>query len=917
MLNVIVIGYYDRGNLGDDMFNYALQKYVLRGLTFGEEIVNTRFVNIDEATSSDIKSASVIFFGPGDVFNEYFLRKLDDLKIPETTPLYALGIGFPYPTLITRFNLRRFDYIMYRNVVDHDSLIEMVDEKRIQYTPDPTWFIMNDVVTCSDPYRSFIKNSTKIGICLTRTMFDPLNPLRYGSIIDTLAKVLTQLIKGSYTSRKCFTSYRKNDYELYLIPFYCDPRGINMKPLQDDRIINKDLYKSIQLNLNDDKLLKKHVHLIANQPEYSRVKDIFGFFNIVVANRFHSHVFSAIATTPFVSIYTTRKVELLIKELGLEDMGISCKLDTDPVTDFPLGINGDNIKKCFENVIVNYATIKTQLLKVKLTKAQELYKLKRTIQNLIYYRPRYCWSEAEIREKAIRCAQQIKTLDFDIENSVEDIMHVNGLIGYLFGTLVNSEIINTLITQLIMYTLFGERVMDYNYGLSQQLFTQDYNLYESIKWILIHHRESHHPIFDKIDNESLLDNNIAFRNRRFNIVSKNNLTSYHRSGWGYVTKHLNKLVSSKLIPSVFDPYLDKTFGWDAEFLTTIGVLPLTTEWSGIFHHTPTPNYALYTLDKMFKEEVFIKSLKHLKHIFVFSTRLKEWMDKQLLLLNEQHQVQVVNGGCVQVIKHPTEFVNVCSQFNPYKLFANPSRKLVQIGAWLRNTYAIYDVRVPDKYCKTALKGNGMEHYYIDDARFCEIEKALIAIGNDEDHNCQPQMTGGQMTSGCPPTCPSGCPHPSGCPCHDSECDSESDECSSDSRSLECVNEEWKTNKYVKGLIDSIKTAYNSVKIINRIENDEYDKLLSENIVFINLVDASAVNTLIECIVRNTPILVNRIPAVVEYIGNDYPFLYDSIDEVYSLLENDKNVVCAYNYLKRLDKSELNIETFLISLLTYL
>ena len=80
---------------------------------------------------------------------------------------------------------------------------------------------------------------------------------------------------------------------------------------------------------------------------------------------------------------------------------------------------------------------------------------------------------------------------------------------------------------------------------------------------------------------------------------------------------------------------------------------------------------------------------------------------------------------------------------------------------------------------------------------------------------------------------------------------------------ECGNN---SNKYINGLIKYIKELDSSVKIIDKLSNEDYDNLLTKNIVFIKLVDASAVNTIIECIVRNTPIIVNRLPATEELLG---------------------------------------------------
>ena len=58
----------------------------------------------------------------------------------------------------------------------------------------------------------------------------------------------------------------------------------------------------------------------------------------------------------------------------------------------------------------------------------------------------------------------------------------------------------------------------------------------------------------------------------------------------------------------------------------------------------------------------------------------------------------------------------------------------------------------------------------------------------------------------------------------------------------------------------------------------YDDLLTRNIVFLDLLGASANNAVIECIARGTPLLVNRLPSVVEYLGANYPFYFHSLEE---------------------------------------
>lgn len=109
-------------------------------------------------------------------------------------------------------------------------------------------------------------------------------------------------------------------------------------------------------------------------------------------------------------------------------------------------------------------------------------------------------------------------------------------------------------------------------------------------------------------------------------------------------------------------------------------------------------------------------------------------------------------------------------------------------------------------------------------------------------------------------------------------------------------------KSIRNDYANLDDQYPSVDFLDFLENDVYDNLLSKSIVFIYLNDASAVNTIIECIVRDCPIVVNRLPATIEALGDDYPLYYGT-----SLTLN--NVSKAYIYLKNLDKTKFLFSTF--------
>jgi hypothetical protein len=89
----------------------------------------------------------------------------------------------------------------------------------------------------------------------------------------------------------------------------------------------------------------------------------------------------------------------------------------------------------------------------------------------------------------------------------------------------------------------------------------------------------------------------------------------------------------------------------------------------------------------------------------------------------------------------------------------------------------------------------------------------------------------------------------------------------------------------------------SVQVQYVIEK-EYDELLTENIVFIDLYDSAANNTVLECIVRKTPIILNRTPGVVEYLGEAYPLFYKNIEEIPILL-TPPNLLKGIQYMNAL------------------
>jgi hypothetical protein len=103
----------------------------------------------------------------------------------------------------------------------------------------------------------------------------------------------------------------------------------------------------------------------------------------------------------------------------------------------------------------------------------------------------------------------------------------------------------------------------------------------------------------------------------------------------------------------------------------------------------------------------------------------------------------------------------------------------------------------------------------------------------------------------------------------------------------------------------------SVIDIKHMPNEEYDVLLSKNIAFLDMYDSSANNAIIECMARGTPILVNPLPSVVEYLGIDYPFYFTSLAEASKKLKNIALIRATHEYLLNKDLLEkITVDYFL-------
>ena len=362
--------------------------------------------------------------------------------------------------------------------------------------------------------------------------------------------------------------------------------------------------------------------------------------------------------------------------------------------------------------------------------------------------------------------------------------------------------------------------------------------------------------------------------------------SVHRGGWYNACEELYKLNSKNNNGEpngvICDMYVDRTFHWAHPYMKHKGVIPYTGPWCGFIHHTPDTSYSEYNSTTIFDNIEFIQSLHTCLALFVLSEPLAIYLRRRFESIAPH----------IKVITFAHPIVTPLKYFSVKDYIHNSQRKLINIGAWMRNPFTIYRLNNISLQ-RAILIGKDMDQYlppnnfkiaYSDNLKSKQITKEIIG----PIFPCRPSICVPKWILMLEQWLKSIGIHP----------------LYYDDGILYIKEEEQVDILNVK-ITDMIK----SVEVINYKSNDDYDDLLSNNIVFLDLIDAAAVNTIIECIVRRTPLIVNKIPGTVALLGDKYPLFYNTINEIPSLLINNK-LQDIHKYFKRLDTKRYTIDYFL-------
>lgn len=616
----------------------------------------------------------------------------------------------------------------------------------------------------------------------------------------------------------------------------------------EDENISKFVYNNIKKESLFSVIRNRtKVNLDTKYYNLEEMLEIIRNLSLAVCMRYHSHIFALASKVPILSISSTRKTASIMKQANLEFCQYQIELDS---CSNPVKSNSKEMKNVYKNVINNGKKIRENT-SIFIEKCNLLFKSQQWV-NLI-------------KDSCNSVNRQVKNI---LKNGDKHSVQSASM-------------------------LISKKALDYPdskaiWGLSEKLEAVKSNINNDIKDIV---KDSINYMIGEISLK--LDIKKEEKDIKLPInVDIKELTSYkdaHRGGWFMAISELYNRTDDKGV--IFDMYLDRTFHWAKKYLISLGKLPYSAPWCGFVHHTFEKDYSPYNLSNMFEDEIFLMSLHHCYALFTLSESLAKKVRNKLKELNFDIKVYSFDHPmCEDYVLF--NFENVMKKYNDHVKIP-----VVNVGYWLRNPLPIYTSFFPKIFSKHLLLARDgkdyappknikvVENVEIQTDKSQNFSQCLINIGpcrdNTKHHwiNFLVKWLEKQNTK----------------VVYYKQIGEDSFEI--------CL--EKNANFWQKTINNMIK----EVEIIEHLSNEDYDILLSNSVIFLNLIDSASSNTILECVVRNTPILVNKLEGVVDLLGEKYPLYYEKENDIYKVLTIE-NIINAHFYMRKMNKNKYKIETFI-------
>lgn len=964
-MRILVLGYYFSHNLGDDAFQVALP------LVIGNQHRHVfKFVSIDQMKLLDNVDLNanfdIILLGAGDVVTPYFFRRVNPYVQRFTRgPYMLIGAGLTYESCVQLGHLDQFDRVFLRNTTDLRLAERRLGTMSAHYIPDIVFALDPVPIT---PKADKPRLQAAFYLIQSIDVDKPSNPARQTHVLQQLARC---------------------------VDFVSQTHDVTLLRFNTSRTRGGD---DIHISTTVAKLVGKPDCVFVDSNAYATPESMLkrmGDFDVNVCMRFHAHVFSVIQQVPFVSLTLTRKVTMLMNELGLAgECGVALPYDLETLQ--PLDVPYEDFCQKFRYTVEHSDQLKTKLKQLYSQRHDLLLsgvygriienhvtssnpirpgrQLFTTFDEIVYTNPQDKSLIDSLVEKAdkwwklamgfsliqgeeaakIAALRKNETLLAESAGNRSIVPHgtekkVRKAMLYNQRARSDKSVQQRVqsICERISFAITDQVQSSFLYGFIENMLDEPFKIRDYIEWM----------VKEKRKQAATTEQSNLFN---LDFTQQLDFSGSHRSGWSFVVAHLRALHSDKGV--ILDTCMDRTFHWGCDVLKNAGLLPFTHSWCGIVHHTPLESYSDYNTAAMMRNPAFLASLATCQGIYVLSDALRKWF------IDAFAAAGITSPPRICTLIHPTEFCPEEQRFSLERFDANQDKKLINIGAWLRDTFALFRVGLLDSASRQL---DGEQNFKLDSRGFIEQQKRIRRINTLVRYPLRrcilhgPNMSlymppppekvklivvgnHGTNSESCTPI-NQGCRHGKHSRSSSSSLDSSSDdgsnECnqkkkkhriavdgeSSCGASDGCMTQDENTcsttaslihahatafesktrNKWIAGLDQLIdEDVYKSVDVLQRLSNAEYDALLQENIVFLKLFDASACNTLIECIARDTPILINRLPAVEEVLGSDYPFFYDSLSDALQKSRSYATMVAAHQHIKNLRKAKFSIESFI-------
>jgi hypothetical protein len=857
MIRLHVVGYYGHYNCGDEQYKQAFQ--ILIDEYFPKTLeVDLSFIDCDKIHTAEFKDEDIIMIGGGDVFNDYFLDKIIATFATKKNKIIGVSVGLPFTSTLTDTNkLNVIDYIFIRTQQDVPLFHKYFHPHRVMYLPDLSYlhnYIENVPGHCREVPKSIIdaKENGQKVVCLSLSRH-----MHNKDHPEYYENVITNL--GHFI--KFLVNFK---YHVVMLPMNTNENN----PTENDNIINRDVLNWIMRNGG-----RGDRTFITIIEETLDVQDIFAIMkhvDICVPMRFHACLFAIYNHVPILPVYTTRKIKNLLLDISWNPSH-AMELDVDKAGT-PKGIDLNLLISRFVSLVESKTVVSTT------------HSLNSNVFSKVFNENVGALVDVTTNDYSKVNVQSL-TSTFKSDNSskidkvFQSVQEFAFSKGYSSFTSVDDDALKNVIVCIVSYHLTNGCIESkYNYGLKEKMFNGSFNYREEWQWILSNESENH------------TRGGILYQNPHglYNLgyIDQTDYSGAHRSGWQYVYENIKYLHNDKA-PLLLDMYVDKTFHWGSEVNTLLKVIPYTKPWMGVIHHTFDTTFSTYNCVSLLQRPEFIESLKCCKGLIVLSGYLESTLTKELAAIGHSHIR-------VHTLTHPTEIPVNENKFTMAKFLSNSDPKLIHVGGWLRNVYTFYNLHTPQvsqtmfyyfkkrsfTLRKVALRGKYMSNYYPYPSLLSDMHLILkgkpkfeAPIQNASQNTSQNTSFGGLLQGS--------------------------------------ISNNWNRHFY-----EDMSNKLKNVDYLDYQDNNEYDALLTQNVVFLHLVDASAVNTVIECIVRETPIVVNKHPAIVEMLGANYPLYFTSTtpqsicQEVEKILSSTYRIRKANLHMKRLSKERYDISLFI-------